>query len=75
MANFKNRSQYKRKVLTSNSPEYYFAYYGNYRQQKDVMYRSPGKIAEAMGHIPDTCLRHDRFDTKDFDKSLDKVPT
>ena len=43
--------------------------------QQDGMYRSPGEIAEAMGYIFDTCLRHDRFDTKDFDKSLDKVTT
>ena len=40
------------------------------------MYRSPKKIAEAMGHSLDThLLSYARFDSKDLVKSFDQVPT
>ena len=52
-----------------------FAYYGHNRPQEDGMYRSPKKIAEAMGHEYEThLLSYARFDSKDLAKSFDQVP-
>ena len=66
----------EREVLTPYSFRHRFAYYGHNRPLEDGTYRSPRKIAEAMGHEYDThLLSYARFNSKDLEKSFDQVPT
>ena len=65
----------EREILTPYSFRHRFAYYGHHRPQEDGMYRSPKKIAEAMGHEYEThLLSYARFNTKDLEKSFDRQP-
>ena len=71
----KAEAKQEREVLTPYSFRHRFAYYGHHRTQEDGMYRSPKKIAEAMGHEYEThLLSYARFNTKDLEKSFDRQP-
>ena len=74
-ANIESEAKQEREVLTPYSFRHRFAYYGHHRPQEDGMYRSPKKIAEAMGHEYEThLLSYARFNTKDLEKSFDREP-
>ena len=71
----KAEAKQEREVLTPYSFRHRFAYYGHNRPQEDGTYRSPKKIAEAMGHEYEThLLSYARFNTKDLAKSFDQHP-
>ena len=71
----KAEAKQEREVLTPYSFRHRFAYYGHHRTQEDGMYRSPKKIAEAMGHEYEThLLSYARFNTKDLERSFDTQP-
>ena len=63
----------ERQQLTPYSFRHRYAYVGHNRQKDDGTYRSPKKIAEAMGHTLDVHLTsYARFQTKEMAEDFDR---
>ena len=63
----------ERQQLTPYSFRHRYAYIGHNRQKDDGTYRSPKKIAEAMGHTLDVHLTsYARFQTKEMVEDFDR---
>ena len=69
----KKEAEDERQQLTPYSFRHRYAYVGHNRQKDDGTYRSPKKIAEAMGHTLDVHLTsYARFQTKEMVEDFDR---